>query len=123
MIVRRQVSAAILVFVATGIRGARAHHGWAWTTGENLELVGVVREVRLGYPHGIVTLDVGGTLWTVEVGQPWRNRRAGLEDDMLRPGLVLTVIGEPSANPEEKRLKAERLVVDGRVFDLYPERD
>jgi hypothetical protein len=70
-----------------------------------------------------VLLDVGGTVWTVEVGQPWRNRRAGLADDDLRPGIVLTVIGEPSADPSEKRLKAERLILDGRLFELYPERD
>lgn len=120
---RRDIVVGLLVLAALGAKPAPAHHGWAWTTGENMELTGEVREVRLGNPHGIVLLDVGGTLWTVEVGQPWRNQRAGLADGDLRPGIILTVIGEPSADPRDKRLKAERLILNGRLFNLYPERD
>ena len=102
---------------------ALAHHGWSWTTGENIELTGTITEVSLGNPHGELTLDVDGTPWTVEVGQPWRNSRAGLADGDLAEGVVLTVSGEPSANPDEKLLKAERLWIDGVEHELYPERD
>ena len=102
---------------------ALAHHGWAWTTGENIELTGTIRAVSLGNPHGELTLDVDGTLWTVEVGQPWRNSEAGLKDGDLVEGVVLTVSGEPSANPEEKVLKVERLWIDGTEYELYPDRD
>jgi hypothetical protein len=63
-----------------------AHHGWAWTTGENMTLEGVIKEVNLGNPHGLLKVESGGTLWTVEVGQPWRNERAGLKDGDLAPG-------------------------------------
>jgi Family of unknown function (DUF6152) len=102
---------------------ALAHHGWSWTTGENIELTGTITDVRLGNPHGELTLDVDGTPWTVEVGQPWRNSRAGLEDGDLAEGVVLTVSGEPSADPDEKLLKVERLWIGGVEFELYPERD
>jgi hypothetical protein len=102
---------------------ALAHHGWAWTTGENIELTGTITEVRLGNPHGELDLDVDGTLWTVEVGQPWRNSRAGLEDGDLAEGVVVTVSGEPSADPDEKLLKVERLWIDGVEHELYPDRD
>ena len=102
---------------------ALAHHGWSWTTGENIELSGTIAEARLGNPHGELTLDVGGTLWTVEVGQPWRNSRAGLEDGDLAEGVELTVSGEPSADPDEKLLKVERLWIDGVEYELYPDRD
>ena len=102
---------------------ALAHHGWSWTTGENNELTGTITEARLGNPHGELTLDVDGTLWTVEVGQPWRNRRAGLEDGDLVEGVVLTVSGEPSADPDEKLLKVERLWIDRAMYELYPDRD
>ena len=102
---------------------ALAHHGWSWTTGENIELTGTITEARLGNPHGELTLDVDGTLWTVEVGQPWRNRRAGLEDGDLVEGVVLTVSGEPSADPDEKLLKVERLWIDRAMYELYPDRD
>jgi hypothetical protein len=102
---------------------ALAHHGWSWTTGENIELTGTITDVSLGNPHGELTLDVDGTPWTVEVGQPWRNSRAGLEDGDLVEGVVLTVSGEPSADPDEKLLKVERLWIGGVEFELYPDRD
>ena len=100
-----------------------AHHGWAWTTGKNIEIAGRVTETRLGNPHGVLTVDVKGQAWTVEVGQPWRNERAGLKDGDLAQGVTIRVIGEPAANPEEKRLKVERIFIGERRFDLYPERD
>lgn len=100
-----------------------AHHGWSWTTGENLELVGTITETSLGMPHGDLALDVDGTLWTIEVGQPWRNSSAGLKEGDLAPGVELTVSGEPSANADEKLLKVERLWLNGTLYELYPERD
>ena len=102
---------------------APAHHGWRWTTGDNIELTGVVTEVRLGNPHGRLVVDVEGEPWTVEVGQPWRNARSGLEEGDLRPGIEIRIEGEPAADPADRRLKAERLWLGDRKFELYPERD
>lgn len=112
-----------LLAVAVPGGAAVAHHGWSWTTGENIELVGTITAVRLGNPHGILQVDADGQSWSVEVGQPWRNERAGLKDGDLAQGVLLRIIGEPSADPAEKRLKAERLVIGDREFELYPERD
>ncbi|MCR9220109.1 MAG: DUF6152 family protein [Alphaproteobacteria bacterium] len=102
---------------------ARAHHGWAWTTGGNIELTGVIVEARLGNPHGILIVDVDGERWTVEVGQPWRNERAGLNDGDLAPGVEIRAVGEPAADIADKRLKVERLYLGEREYDLYPRRD
>ena len=44
-----------------------AHHGWSWTTGGNIDLTGIIRTVRLGNPHGILTIDVEGDEWRAEV--------------------------------------------------------
>ena len=104
-------------------RDADAHHGWAWTTGKNIELSGTIVETKLGNPHGILKVDVDGTVWTVEVGQPWRNERAGLKDGDLVKGVTLKVSGEPAADPADKRLKAERLYLGDREFVLYSDRD
>lgn len=101
---------------------ALSHHGWRWTTGDNIELTGVITEARLGMPHGILTVDADGDMWTVEVGQPWRNARAGLEEGDMAPGVEITVEGEPSANIEDRRLKAERLTIAGQLYELYPNR-
>lgn len=102
---------------------APAHHGWSWTTGGNIELTGVITSVRLGNPHGVLEVDVEGESWTVEVGQPWRNDRAGLEEGDLAEGVEIRAIGQPSADPSEKRMKVERLYLGDREYILYPSRD
>lgn len=102
---------------------ALAHHGWAWTTGGNIELTGIIRSVDLGNPHGTLKVDVEGEIWTIEVGQPWRNDRAGLEDGDLAEGLEIRAIGEPAADLSEKRLKVERLYLGDREYILYPDRE
>ena len=60
--------------------------------------------------------------WIVEVGQPWRNERAGLTEALLRPGRTMTVHGHRSANTGERLVKAERIVIEGRDYNLYPDR-
>jgi hypothetical protein len=117
------LSAVVTIVLALHASASLAHHGWAWTTGKNVELTGVIRKVSLGNPHGILNVDVNGELWTVEVGQPWRNERAGLKDGDLAEGVEVRLIGEPSADPVEKRLKVERLFIGDREFVLYPDRD
>ena len=114
--------AMLLGLAATG-GPALAHHGWAWTTGGNIEVTGVIKAARLGNPHGILDLAVEDETWTVEVGQPWRNERAGIKDGDLAVGVEIRVIGEPAAKPSERRVKAERLYIGGREHVLYPERD
>lgn len=101
---------------------ALAHHGWRWTNDGEFEVSGRIVEARLGNPHGVLTLDSGGETWLIEVGQPWRNARAGLTDDMLTPGTEILARGHRSADPAQRVVKAERIVVDGATFDLYPDR-
>lgn len=104
------------------ISTAQAHHGWAWATDEEFEITGTIQSVRLGNPHGEVTISVEGEEWVVEVGQPWRNDRVGLSKEMLRPGREITVHGHRSAKEGERLVKAERVVIDGKDYDLYPDR-
>ena len=89
----------------------------------NSELTGTIVAAKLGNPHGELTLAVDGANWIVEVGQPWRNERAGLKDAMLVKGVKLTVSGHKHSDPKKKVFKAERLVIDGKTYDLYPDRN
>ena len=115
--------AAVVITTLAGTVQVYAHHGWAWTTGGNIELSGIIRTANLGNPHGILTVSADNETWTVEVGQPWRNERAGLRDGDLAPGVEIRIVGEPSANIEDRKLKAERLFIDGQEYPLYPNRD
>ena len=101
---------------------ASAHHGWAWATGEEFELSGIVKSVRHGNPHGSMQLRTTSGEWTVEIGQPWRNAQAGLTAQMLRPGTRLLIHGHRSAKAGERLMKAERIVIAGKSFNLYPDR-
>lgn len=113
----------LLVVLGLTLAAAHAHHGWRWTADGNFEVTGIIATAKLGNPHGVLTLDVDGEKWTAEVGQPWRNERAGLTDEMLSAGAEITISGQRSADPEEKRVKAERVIIDGKTYDLYPSRD
>ena len=123
MIGRRSfIAAAAAALVALPRLGA-AHHGWRWASDEEFTLTGVIREVRLGNPHGELRLEAeDGALWTVELGQPWRHASAGLPDAELLPGVAVTLEGHRSADPAELRMKAERVVLAGVRYNLYPDR-
>ena len=111
----------ILAFLLPAL--AFAHHGWSWTTGGNIQLTGIIVETRLGNPHGELLIDAEGDRWLAQVGQPWRNERAGLKDGDLDPGTEIKVEGEPSANLEDRLIKVERLWIDGTKYELYPNRN
>jgi len=102
---------------------ASAHHGWRWTTGNNIELTGIIAEVKLGNPHGVLKVQSEDELWTVEVGQPYRNERAGLKAGDLAIDVEVKIEGEPSASLDEKLMKAERIWIDGVLYELYPNRN
>lgn len=115
---------AALITIHLGLAGAAvAHHGWSWTTGNNIELIGIIKEASLGMPHGTLKVDAEGDVWTVQVGQPWRNEQAGLKDGDLAEGVEITIIGEPSADINDRLMKAERLYIDDNEYSLYPDRD
>lgn len=116
---RRSLIAMATCFAASPLL---AHHGWRWTDSGEFALTGIITAAELGNPHGILTIDADGEIWTAEVGQPWRNESAGLTDDMLAPGTEVTVIGERAANPDEKLMKAEVVEIAGTRYVLYPER-
>ena len=101
---------------------AMAHHGWRWTADGRFELTGRITEARLGNPHGVLTVRANREDWQVEVGQPWRNARAGLTDAMLAPGGDVTVRGRRHADPAQRIVKAEVVVIGGQDYVLYPDR-
>lgn len=119
----RRLAAAALAIAILAAPPAAAHHGWAWTTGANVEMKGTIKKARLGNPHGLLDVDVDGVTWVFEVGQPWRNERAGLKDADLVEGVVIRVVGEPAKDPAARRLKVERLYLGDREHVLYPDRD
>ena len=118
---RRLLIAASLITALPAVPSA-AHHGWAWATNEEFQLSGVVKRVRHGNPHGEMLLGTPRGDWTVEIGQPWRNAEAGLTAAMMKPGTTLRIHGHRSARKGERLMKAERIVIGAKSYNLYPDR-
>ena len=122
MLNRRKFMGALAAASLTIAGAAQAHHGWTWAEDSTFELNGTITSAKLGNPHGILKINAKGEDWTVEVGQPWRNARAGLKDSMLVKGVELTIRGNRAKDPKLKVVKAARVIIKGQTYDLYPER-
>ncbi len=102
---------------------AQAHHGWGWAETAKFDVTGTVKAARLGNPHGELTLvTANNESWTVEVGQPWRNEQAGLDDAMLAPGAKITINGNRAKDHKRKLIKANSVTISGKDYILYRDR-
>lgn len=99
-----------------------AHHGWAWTEDGFFELTGLISDIYIGNPHAMLEVDVEGEIWRVELAPPSRTIAAGFTEDVAAKGDEVTAIGNRSRDETERRMKAVRIVVDGKTFDVYSNR-
>lgn len=117
---------ALLVTVAIGIAApvlpALAHHGWAWTADGLFELTGIVKAVYVGNPHATLDVDVEGVVWRVELAPPGPTTAAGFTEETAKPGDEVVALGNRSLDPNENRMKAVRITVGGKAYDVYPSR-
>jgi hypothetical protein len=101
---------------------AIAHHGWSWTVEELSELKGVIRAVYVGNPHASLDVDVKGEIWKVELAPPRATERAGFTEASAKAGDEVTAVGNRSRDRAERRMKAVRIIVNGKTYDVYPDR-
>jgi hypothetical protein len=101
---------------------AFAHHGWSWTEDGFFELRGTVSDVSYGNPHPVMTVDANGESWRVELATPAATTRAGFTAETAKTGDTITAIGNRSRDETEKRMKAVRVLVGGKTYDVYPSR-
>lgn len=116
---RATVSAAA---IAALVLPAFAHHGWSWTEDGFFQLEGIIAAVYVGNPHATLDVDVEGERWRVELAPPAATIRAGFTEDAAKVGDEVTAIGNRSQDHDEKRMKAVRVIVGGKTFDVYPDR-
>jgi hypothetical protein len=115
------ILAAAAVLGAPG--GGATHHGWSWAEDGQIELRGTVREVYIGQPHPTLRVETPDDgVWVVELANPRQTARAGFSAASARAGDPVVAYGPRSAARGERRMKAVRVRVGDRTYDLYPAR-
>jgi hypothetical protein len=101
---------------------AAAHHGWSWAEADQIDLKGTIQSISFAPPHPTLEVRAEDGVWRVELGNPNQTQRAGFVEGQAKVGDQITATGNRSEDRTEKRLKAVRIVVAGKTFDIYPER-
>ena len=122
MLAARSLLLALCIAGALPASTAFAHHGWSWAQEEQSELSGTVRSVSMAPPHPSLQVEAGGQVWQIDLGNPRQTERSGFAESSAKPGDAVTVLGNRSLEAGEKRMKAVRITIGGRKYDMYPER-
>lgn len=102
---------------------AIAHHGWAWAEDQQSTLNGKIQSISMAAPHPTLQVtDAAGATWQIDLGNPSQTERSGFTAESGKAGDAITVLGNRNRDQERKHMKAVRITIGGKHFDLYPER-
>ena len=101
---------------------ALAHHGWSWTEDEQSELQGTITSISMDPPHPTLRVKAEDGVWQVDLGNPSQTERSGFKAESAKVGDPIVVLGNRSKETGKKHMKAVRITVRERQFDMYPER-
>ena len=114
---------ALLMFVMITVVAAIAHHGWAGYSDQEFEITGTVEtHVRLAGPHGTMKIKVDGQIWDITLAPPPRVESAGLQATTIPVGAKVTIHGHRHRDPKRFEVKTERVMYNGKVYNVYPDR-
>lgn len=100
-----------------------AHHGWNWAEDEQSELKGTVKSVSMVPPHPSLQVTAAdGKQWLIDLANPNQTERAGFTAGSAKAGDAIVVLGNRSKDKSQLWMKAVRITVAGKTYDLYPER-
>lgn len=100
---------------------AVAHHGWAWTEDTPFTLTGVIEEIYVGNPHVTLKVRAEDGVWDVDLAPLARSVRAGFDENAAKVGDAVTLIGFRSRDHNERHMKAARVIVNEKTYDVYPD--
>ena len=102
---------------------AFAHHGWGGNVDEVTSMTGTVTEgVKLAGPHAtmkIMTFD--GKVWDITLAPPSRTSAAGLKQNTIPVGALVTVHGQRNRDPNRYEMKTIQVEYAGKHYNVYPE--
>ncbi len=102
---------------------ALAHHGWGGNVDEVTAMTGMVTEgVKLAGPHGTMRIKTtDGKVWDITLAPPFRTASAGLKQDTIPVGAMVTVHGQRNRDPNRYEMKTIQVEYAGRHYNVYPE--
>jgi len=120
---RRAMQLALGGTVAGAALPAAAHHGWNWAEEKQTELKGTVRSVSMAPPHpSLQVAAADGVVWLVDLGNPAQTERSGFTAASAKAGDAIVVLGNRALDKTKMHMKAVRITVAGKTYDIYPER-
>ena len=120
---RRFVGLVAIGAIATLSLPALGHHGWSWAEDEQTELKGVIRSISMAPPHPTLQVAASdGVVWQVDLGNPNQTARSGFTATSAKAGDAITVLGNRHRDKTKMHMKAVRITVAGKNYDMYPER-
>ena len=101
-----------------------AHHGWGGNSAQEFDLTGVVTSgVSLAGPHATMKIKASnGQVWDITLAPSARTAQAGLKEGVIPVGAQVTVHGHRNSDPKRFEIKTERVMWNGRTFNVYPDR-
>jgi hypothetical protein len=120
---RRALQFGIVATVVGASLPALAHHGWNWAEDQQSELSGIVKSVSMAPPHPSLQVTASdGKQWLIDLANPNQTERSGFTAASAKPGDAIVVLGNRSKDKSQLWMKAVRITVAGKTYDLYPER-
>ena len=107
------------VAVSVGMSGAAvAHHGWgSYDASKIMALETSITRLEWQNPHVHVAVNHDGGSWDVVLAPPFRMDARGLSPEAIKSGTRVRLEGYPSTRVE-RELRAERIVVGGKTYEL-----
>ena len=114
---------AVLILAMITAMPTVAHHGWAGYAEEEFEISGTLEtQVALVGAHGTMKIKVDGQVWDITLSPPARVQGSGLTSKTIPLGAKVTVHGHRHKDPKRFEVKTERVIYDGKLYNVYPDR-
>ncbi|MGA0561081.1 DUF6152 family protein [Ancylobacter sp. VNQ12] len=120
---RQMIAAFGVGMLLAAAAPALAHHGWSWANSEKITLQGTIKTISMAPPHPTLHVTAqDGTVWQVDLGNPRQTAASGFTGNTAKPGDAVTVLGNRNLDSAKAHMKAVRITIAGRNYDMYPER-
>ena len=120
---RRLFTSSLAAATLLAATSALAHHGWDWAEDKQSQINGKIESISMAPPHPSLKVKTAdGKTWQVDLGNPNQTARSGFTGDTAKAGDAIAVLGNRNKDKAKLHMKAVRITLAGKNYDMYPER-